>query len=423
MKSRIACQDEVDNILCQTALVKLVQKYGYSSLKKLGKRIDELKPRKKNGEKVRNTYTSLLKACKGEIELSESNKEYVIKVLGCSRKELELALAQCRKKYLEKQNLEGELDYKNIEELELLNLYIASRTDNPATISSTHGDAKQVINAASSPKTIPPQTKHDSGLSSCISFEKEFKNVLYNHSCGQGDNINRNFIKTPSISLNSKNFNYSESKELIVAQNSTQGVNENISDSDYEGQCDFKILSLLVIARYYEDRSFRWRKIYRVIFLRDGVSKIKNLDFFEVQGKSVTYFYKKDKFLLVPKAGIMTTSDVLTVKLHSPSRIGQILDIAIDFFCPELYGSDNTFGGTLIRFPIFLLGLDIAPPYPGRDKITEILQFSNLEDYRRLRKPKKLGRLSLNPLTNSFQTIIPDIGASLLMLPWERCAA
>lgn len=421
-------QGEVDDILSQTALVKLVQKYGYSSLRQLGKIIDELKPRKKNGGKVRNTYTSLLKACKGENALSELNKKYVMQVLGCSRRELELALAQCRRGYLESQNLKGNLDDKYIKELECLNLYIASCIDKATPAPTTHNDAE----VASSPKTIPPPTKHDSGLSSCISLEGGFNNVLYDHICEQGDNINKNFLKTPSISLNSKNSNYSRSKELIVpqsspaihpGQNKIEGVNGNILDLNGEVQCDFKVLSLQVKACYYENRSFRWRKIYRILFLKDGVEKIKNLDFFEVKGEPVQKFYQKDEFLLVPKTGIMTTSDVLTVKLHKPSRIGQMLDIVIDFFCPKLYGSDNTFGATLLRFPIPWLGLDIAPPYPGINKITEVLQFSNLEDYRRLREPKNLGRLLLNPFTNSFQIVISNLRASLLVLPWERCAA
>lgn len=398
-----------------------------------GSKPSELAEKMNKIKKITTSYSAIYDLCLGKTKSPrETTLKLIAQILECDLEELKLAVKKSRRYHLNLKRTQGVLSSAENEELELLNLYIASRTDNPATIFSTHNDAEQVIKVASSPKTIPPPTKHDSGLSSCIILERGFNNVLYDHICEQGDNINKNFLKAPSISLNSKNFNYSRSKELIVPQNSPaiypgqnkiEGVNGNILDLNGEVQCDFKVLSLQVKARYYENRSFRWRKIYRILFLKDGVEKIKNLDFFEVKGEPVQIFYQKDEFLLVPEAGIMTTSDFLTVKLHEPSRIGQILDIVIDFFCPKLYGSDNTFGGTLLRFPIPWLGLDIAPPYPGINKITEVLQFSNLEDYRRLREAKNLGRLLLNPLTNSFQIVISNLRASLLVLPWERCVA
>mgnify|MGYP001793593377 CR=1 FL=1 len=413
------------NDLTKTPLGFFMTTHG-SEPSELAKKINEIKKRT-------NSYSAIYDLCLGKTKSPRKETlKLISQILECDLEELRLAVKESRKYHLNLKKTQGVLSSEESEELELLKLYIDRRMDKLLTISNTHNDAEQVIKAVSSPKTIPPQNKYNGGLSSCISLERGFKNVLYNHICGQGDNTNKNFLKNPSISLNSKNFNYSRSKELIVTQNSSairpgqnnvEGVNGNTLDLDDEERCGFKILSLLVIARYDKDMSFRWRKIYRIMFLKDGVSKIKNLDFFEVQGEPVQIFYQKDKFLLVPKVGIMTTSDVLTVKLHEPSRIGQIIDIVIDFFCPKLYGSDNTFGGTWLRFPIPWLGLDIAPPYPGINKITEVLQFSNLEDYQKFREPNNLDRLSLNPLTNSFQAVYSNLEASLLMLPWERCAA
>jgi hypothetical protein len=363
-----------------------------------------------NKAELHQKYKQKLSRYKKGRQPREKNRLRLQKARGWSDVKLQFALSP--------KDLRGNNSIKNLTEKEKAELV---RID--PEMSCLLGSERKASIQEKVLVTIPPQPKHDSGLSSCISLEKEFKNFLYNHSCGQGGNINSNLLNTSPLSLNSKNFNYSENKELIVAQSTAEGVNRNILDFDDKAQYDFKLLSLQVKACYYENRSFRWRKIYRILFLRDGVSKIKNLDYFEIEGKSVDIFYRKDKFLLVPKAGITATSDFLTVELHSPSRIGQILDIVIDYFCPELYRGGNTFGGTLLRFPIPLLGLDFAPPYPERNKSAEVLQFESLEDYRGFGESNNLGQLSLNPLTNSFQAVYSDLRTSFLMLPWGSCAA
>lgn len=336
-----------------------------------------------NKAELHKKYKQKLSRYKKGRQPREINRLRLQKARGWSDVKLQFALSP--------KDLRGNNSINNLTEKEKAELVRIDPEMSCLLGSEWKANIQEKVGSISSLVTIPPQLKHDSGLSSCIS-------------------------------LNSKNFNYSESKELIVAQSTTEGVNGNILDFDDEAQCDFKLLSLQVKACYYENRSFRWRKIYRILFLRDGVSKIKNLDYFEIEGKSVDIFYRKDKFLLVPKAGITTTSDFLTVELHSPSRIGQIIDIVIDYFCPELYRGGNTFGGTLLRFPIPLFGLDFAPPYPGRNKSAEVLQFESLEDYRGFGEPNNLGQLSLNPLTNSFQAVYSNLRTSFLMLPWGRCA-